>query len=52
MSETVPEPTGDEVPDGTQLPLGEEEDEPNQDKDAGVSDTGAESWYGTDEDDS
>ena len=50
MSETNIEPTGDDVPDGTQLPVKTEEDEPNQDQDAGVSDTGAESWYETGDD--
>jgi hypothetical protein len=33
----VPEPTGDDVPDGTQIPIGGDE-EPNQDLDAGVGD--------------
>ena len=37
MTEQFPEPTGDDVPDGTQIPLGGDE-EPNQDLDAGVGD--------------
>jgi hypothetical protein len=35
MSEAVPEPTDDNIPDGTQLPLGGPEEE-NQDQDAGI----------------
>lgn len=39
MTEQNPElaPTEDDVPDGTQLPVGGD-DEPNQDADAGVGD--------------
>lgn len=40
------EPTDDTVPDGTQLPVGAEGDEPNQDQDAGVG--GAEIEYDQD----
>jgi len=32
----VPEPTDDNTPDGTQLPIEGSDDEPNQDVDAGV----------------
>ena len=52
MTEPIPdlEPTDDTVPDGTQLPVEGSEDEPGQEQDAGVADTGAEPWY-DDEDD-
>lgn len=38
------EPTDDTVPDGTQVPVGGDE-EKGQDQDAGVADTGDEPWY-------
>lgn len=51
MTEQVPEPTGDEIPDGTQLPqygadsrVADEVAEAEQ-GDAGVNDTGSEPWY-------
>lgn len=49
MSEPIPEPTDDTVPDGTQLPdeTGEEFDETG---DAGVADTGDEPWYSVGDD--
>lgn len=44
MTEQYPEPTDDSVPDGTQLPIGGDDDE-GQDQDAGVADDGTEEWY-------
>lgn len=40
----VPEPTGDDVPDGTQLP-DDTGAEIVEEGDAGVNDTGDEPWY-------
>ena len=45
MSEPTQEPTDDTVPDGTQLPVGGD-NETGQDQDAGVDDDGTEIWYG------
>lgn len=47
MTEQVPEPTGDEIPDGTQLPT--DPAGPEETGDAGVNDTGNEPWYDTGE---
>jgi hypothetical protein len=47
MSEQYPEPTGDDIPDGTQLPG--DGPEVAEEGDAGVDDTGTEEWYGSDE---
>ena len=44
MSEQHPEPTGDSIPDGIQLPTHEEL--PEEEGDAGVNDDGTEEWYG------
>ncbi len=44
MTDTYPEPTGDSVPDGTELPTMDEL--PEEEGDAGVNDIGTEEWYG------
>jgi hypothetical protein len=45
-TEPMEELTDDSVPDGTQMPVeGSEEEEPGQEQDAGVDDTGDEPWY-------
>jgi hypothetical protein len=46
----APEPTDDNIPDGTQIPSEDGDEEGNQDQDAGVNDTGEESWYQAGED--
>lgn len=47
MTEHVNEPTDDDVADGTQLP-DDDAAEVVEEGDAGVADTGDESWYGED----
>jgi hypothetical protein len=46
MTEQYPEPTGDDVPDGTQIPTHEDGELPEEEGDAGVNDDGTEEWYG------
>lgn len=45
MTVQAPEPTGDDVPDGTQLPDETAEEIVEEGSDAGVADTGDEEWY-------
>lgn len=49
MTYPAPEPTPDEVPDGTQL-IVDSDDFPIEEGDAGVNDTGDEPWYKEEED--
>lgn len=46
MTENYPEPTGDEVWDGTRLPTPGVYDMSPEEGDAGVNDDGTEEWYG------
>lgn len=50
MTEQAPEPTGDEIPDGTQIPVETDFDLGVEEGDAGVDDDGTEEWYEQGED--
>lgn len=51
MTNAAPEPTDDNVPDGTQLPRRGLENTQAEEGDAGVNDTGDEPWYSVSDND-